>query len=101
MALLAPLTETMVVHWTPQFVFALGWLVIVLSLGAITLLYLLIRHGEAARVSSLFYLVPPTTALMAYGMFAERLTGTGLLGMGVAVVGVALVVARPRAAPRA
>lgn len=98
MAILAPMTEAMVVQWTPQFVFALGWLVLVLSLGAITLLYLLIRHGEAARVSSLFYLVPPTTALMAYGMFDERLTGTALLGMLVAVIGVALAVSGARGA---
>jgi drug/metabolite transporter (DMT)-like permease len=66
--------------------------VLVLSVGAITLLYLLIRHGEAARVSSLFYLVPPTTALMAYAMFGERLSVVAFTGMAVSVIGVALVV---------
>ncbi len=95
MAAIAPFTESMVVHWTPAFLFALGWLVLVLSVGAIALLYLLIRRGEAARVSSLFYLVPPTTALMACAMFDERLTALALAGMAVTVVGVALVVTAP------
>ncbi len=92
MAACAPLFETMVVRWTPSFLFALGWLVLVLSVGAITLLYILIRRGEAARVSSLFYLVPPTTVLMAYAMFGERLSAAALAGTVVSVVGVALVV---------
>ena len=68
----------------------------VLSLGAITLLYLMIRRGAATRVISLFYLVPPVTALMAYALFDERLAGMALAGMGLAVIGVALVVARVR-----
>jgi drug/metabolite transporter (DMT)-like permease len=101
MAVLAPLTESMAVRWTPQFVFALTWLVLVLSLGAITLLYLLIRRGEAARVASLFYLVPPTTALMAYVMFDERLSGLALAGMATSVIGVALVVTRRASDPPA
>lgn len=96
MAACAPLFETMVVRWTGEFVFALGWLVVVLSLGAITLLYLMIRRGAATRVISLFYLVPPVTALMAYALFDERLAGMALAGMGLAVIGVALVVARVR-----
>lgn len=98
MAACAPLFETMAVRWTPSFVFALGWLVLVLSVGAITLLYILIRRGEAARVSSLFYLVPPTTVLMAYAIFGERLSGLALAGMVVSVVGVALVVTERRPA---
>jgi drug/metabolite transporter (DMT)-like permease len=92
MAICAPFFETMAVSWTPQFVAALVWLVVVLSLGAITLLYLLIRRGAASRVSSLFYLVPPTTALMAYFLFDERLTGLALAGMVLTVIGVGLVV---------
>lgn len=96
MALLAPLFETLRVQWTGEFLFALGWLVVVLSLGAISLLYVLIRHGEAARVASLFYLVPPVTALMAYAIFGERLGLLALAGMVITVVGVALVVTRSR-----
>ena len=98
MAVLAPLTESMVVNWSGEFIFSLAWLVLVLSLGAISLLYLLIRHGEAARVTSMFYLVPPMTALMAYALFGERLGVVALVGMGLVVVGVALVVVRPRQA---
>jgi len=81
-------TETMVVHWTPAFVFALGWLVLVLSLGAVSLLNMLIRSGSAVNVASLFYLTPPTTALIAWAMFGETLTGLALAGMGLAVLGV-------------
>jgi drug/metabolite transporter (DMT)-like permease len=88
---LALATETTVVQWTPQFLFALGWLVLVLSLGAIGLLYTMIRHGEAARVSSLFFLTPPVTAVMAYLLFDERLPLVALAGLGLSAAGVALV----------
>jgi len=87
-ALAAWRTETMVVHWTPAFVFALGWLVLVLSLGAVSLLNVLIRSGSAVNVASLFYLTPPTTALIAWAMFGETLTGLALAGMALAVLGV-------------
>jgi drug/metabolite transporter (DMT)-like permease len=87
-ALAAWRTETMAVHWTPAFVFALGWLVLVLSLGAVSLLNVLIRSGSAVNVASLFYLTPPTTALIAWAMFGETLTGLALAGMGLAVLGV-------------
>ena len=90
----ALLTETMQVNWTGDFIFALVWLVLVLSVGAISLLMTLIRLGEAARVASLFYLVPPVTALMAWGLFDERLSPLALAGMALAVLGVALVVRR-------
>src|SRR5512141_2662716 len=66
--------ETMHVHWSVEFIGALAWLVLVLSMGAISLLYILIRKGAATKVASLFYLVPPTTALMAYAMFGETLS---------------------------
>jgi drug/metabolite transporter (DMT)-like permease len=77
--------ETRVVHWTPQFLFALGWLVLVLSFGA------MIRRAAATRVVSLFYLTPPVTALMAWLLFDERLAPLALLGMAICVVGVFLV----------
>jgi drug/metabolite transporter (DMT)-like permease len=86
--------ETMRVHWTAEFVFTLAWLVLVLSIGAISLLYLLIRTGGATKVASLFYLVPPTTALMAYAMFGEKLSAMAMAGMALAAIGVALVVYR-------
>lgn len=87
-------TETLQVQWTQSFVLALGWLVLVLSVGAISLLMALIRMGEAARVASLFYLVPPVTAVLAWALFDEQLGAVGLLGMGAAVAGVALVIRR-------
>jgi drug/metabolite transporter (DMT)-like permease len=92
------LFETRVVHWTPQFVFAVGWLVLVLSFGAVCLLYYLIRYTAATRVVSLFYLTPPVTALMAWLLFGEHLAPLALLGMAVCVAGVFLVNFRPRAA---
>lgn len=87
-ALIASQTETMTIEWSGEFVFALLWLVVVLSLGAISLLNLLIRSGSAVNVASLFYLTPPTTALIAWAMFGETLTGMALAGMIVAVAGV-------------
>lgn len=89
-ALAAGLTETGQVNWAPELLFALAWLVLVLSLGAITLLNLLIRRGGAVDVASLFYLTPPTTALMALALFGETLGAAALLGMMLAVAGVAL-----------
>jgi drug/metabolite transporter (DMT)-like permease len=93
-AVLAGLTETLRVEWTDQFGFALLWVAFVLSIGAISLLNYLIRSGTAVNVTSLFYTVPPVTALMAWPIFGETLTGLSLLGMAVAVGGVWLARAR-------
>jgi drug/metabolite transporter (DMT)-like permease len=89
--LLALAFETRRVDWTPELVFALLWLVLVLSVGAISLLYVLLRRGAASRVASLFFLVPPTTALIAWPLFGEQLGPLELLGMALTVAGVALV----------
>lgn len=78
-------------HWTPEFIFALAWLVLVLSFGAVWLLYYLIRRAAATRVVSLFYLSPPFAALMAWAIFGEKLQALALLGMAICVVGVFLV----------
>lgn len=86
--LVASRTETMTIDWSTQFIFALLWLVLVLSVGAISLLNLLIRSGSAVNVASLFYLTPPTTALIAWAAFGETLTGLALAGMGLTVFGV-------------
>ena len=80
------------IRWTPQFVGALLWSILALSIGAIFLLFRLISRNDATRVTSLLYLTPPTTALMAWALFGERLSSLGLLGMAVAVMGVAFVV---------
>lgn len=87
---LAVAFETREVHWTAEFAFALGWLVLVLSVGATAMLFRLIARGAATRVSSLFYLTPPVTAVMAWLMFDDALGVTALAGMAVAVAGVAL-----------
>jgi drug/metabolite transporter (DMT)-like permease len=89
--LLALTFENRHVEWTVPFMIAITWLVFGLSLGAIGLLYFLIQRQAAARVVSLFYMTPPITALMAWLMFREELSPLALAGMGVCVVGVALV----------
>lgn len=88
---LALLFEDMHVDWTPALVGSLAWMVIVLSIGTISLLLVLIRRGAAVRTASLFYLVPPVTALMAWAWFGETLGLAALAGLAVAAVGVALV----------
>ena len=90
-ALGASVFEDRVVHWTPQFIFALSWMVFVMSLGAVWLLYFLIRRSAATRVVTLFYLTPPVTALMAWLFFDERLAPLALVGMAICVAGVFLV----------
>lgn len=83
--------ETRVIHWSPQLVFAIAWLVLVLSIAAVGLMYWLIRRSAATGFASLFYLVPATTALMAYLFFGEKLDALSMVGMGVCAVGVVLV----------
>lgn len=79
------------VQWTPRFVGALLWSVLALSIGAIFLLFALIRKSAATQVTSLLYLTPPTTAVMAWVMFREAFSIVGIVGMLLAVIGVALV----------
>ena len=79
------------IEWTGEFIFALTWLIVVLSIGAISLLYLLIRQGAASEVASLFYLVPPVVAIEAYFLFGETLSFFDITGMTVAISAVALV----------
>ncbi len=83
--------EKMYIELNLQVIFAMTWLVLVLSVGAVTLLYVLIRRGAASKVASLFYLVPPTVAVETYFLFGETLAPMALVGMGAAVIGVALV----------
>jgi len=87
----ALLFEDWRVDWTWEFVFAMSWLVLVLSIGAVGLLALLIQRGAATKVASLFFLVPPTVALMAWPLLGETLSWAELAGMVLVMVGVALV----------
>ena len=89
------LRETAAMQWSQTAVLAMGWSVVGLTLGGSSLLYLLIQRGAATRVTSLLYLVPPTTALMAWALFDELLTVPMLLGMALTALGVSLVVAAP------
>lgn len=82
--------ETRVIHWNGELVFALAWLVFVLSIAAVALMYWLIRRSAATGFASLFYLVPGVTALMAYLLFGERLDGLSVAGMVVCAFGVVL-----------
>lgn len=88
---LALLLETNVIQWTPEFAFALGWLVIVLSLGAVGLLMILIRQDSAGKVASLFFLMPPCTAVLSWAIFGETFGLAALAGIVLAVIGVAMV----------
>lgn len=90
-ALAALIFETREVQWSPQFIFAVAYLALVLSFGAIWLFYFLIRRTATSRVVSLLYLMPPLTALMSWALFGERLAPLAILGMAICVAGVALV----------
>ncbi len=89
------LLETEAIDWHPELVGALAWSVLGLTLGGSSLLYILIQKGAAASVTSLMYLVPPVTALMAWVLFAEPITAITLGGTLLTAVGVALVVRQP------
>ncbi len=91
------LMEKEVFDWHPHLLGAMAWSVFVLTLGGSSLLYLLIQRGAATQVTSLLYLVPPCTALLAWALFGESFTPSMLFGMALTVSGVALVV---RASPR-
>ena len=86
--------ETQTFTLTGELVFALAWLVLVLSIGAIFLLMHMIREGEVAKVSSLFYLVPIVTAVMAWALFGESLTPVQIAGMAITTLGVAMATRR-------
>jgi len=92
LALMAFLFETRQIVWSGEFIFALSWLITVLSFGAVLLLFLLIRNNAASQLGSLFYLVPVATAIESYFLFGERLSFWALIGLVVTVLGVALVV---------
>lgn len=97
LAVLVPLSfafETREVTWSAELILTLAWLVLVMSLGALSLLLFLIREGAASNVASLFFLVPPTTAMMAWGIFGEVLGLVEIAGVGVTTIGV-LMVNRP------
>lgn len=82
--------ESRVIHWSGELVFAIAWLVFVLSIAGVSLMYWLIRRSAATSFASLFYLVPAVTALFAYLLFGERLDMVSIAGMVVCAAGVVL-----------
>lgn len=86
------LLESEAMRWNAELGGAMAWSVLALTLGGSSLLYLLIQRGAATTVTSLLYLVPPCTALMAWLLFAEPITVTTLLGTALTAFGVSLVV---------
>jgi drug/metabolite transporter (DMT)-like permease len=91
--------ETREIHWSGELVFAIAWLVLVLSIAAIGLMYWLIRRSAATGFASLFYLVPGVTALFAFLLFGERLDAISITGMIICAGGVVLAnrgAAKPR-----
>lgn len=97
-AVAALMLETREVVWSVQLQLSMAWLVLGVSVGAILLLMWLIRRGAASQVASLFYLVPPVTALQAFWLFDERLGVLAITGGIVSIIGVALVVSQRRPA---
>ncbi len=89
-----PLTffESQAITWNHHFVGAMAWSVLALTLGGSSLMYLLIQRGAVTAVTSLFYLVPPTTALMAWALFDESITLSTVIGTALTALGVFLVV---------
>ena len=98
---LALLFEEPNITLSPEFIGALTWLVLALSFGAILLLFFLLAQGSAASVSSLYYLVPAVTAIIAYFLFDEHISTLSLIGTAITVVGVWLVVSKQKETPAA
>ena len=92
LAIAALVTNGTHIDFTPKFVAAITWLILALSVGAVLLLLWLLNTGSAASVSSLFYLVPPATALEAFLLFGEKVNTQGFLGIGITALGVWLVI---------
>lgn len=88
--------ETEAIQWNHQMIYAMTWSVLCLTLGGSSLFYILIQRGAAASVTSLMYLVPPTTAVLAWILFDEMMTWITLLGILVTALGVSLVVRSPK-----
>jgi drug/metabolite transporter (DMT)-like permease len=91
LGIIALVTQQTSITWSLRFAAAFVWLVLVLSVGAILLLLWLLNTGSAAKVSSLFYLVPPATAIEAFFLFGEKVNTQGFLGIGITALGVWLV----------
>ncbi len=99
LAVLAATTEDVHIEWSTQFIAVLLWIVVGLSMGSVALLFYLLRQGSAGSVSSLLYLGTPLAALFGYLAFGEHIPPLGVFGMGLAVVGVWLVLRQTKVTP--
>jgi drug/metabolite transporter (DMT)-like permease len=97
MLLLASVFETPTIRWTLPFIAALAYMVVGVSIGALTLLYIMIRRGDVSRVASVFYLVPVSAAIASFLIFGERFDMTVVIGVCIVALGVLLVNAKPAA----
>jgi drug/metabolite transporter (DMT)-like permease len=84
--------EAEAITWNASFIGAMAWAVLALTLGGSSLMFMLLQRGAATTVTSLLYLVPPTTALMAWLLFGEAITVMTVLGIVLTAIGVSLVV---------
>lgn len=90
------LFEPMTIVWSGSFVFALSWMTVGVSLGAVSILYLLIRQGEVSQVASIFYLVPVSTAILSYLIYQQGIDRLGMLGIAITALGIILVNSKKR-----
>ena len=95
-ALLSFATETQTIVWSGEFIFALGWLVLVLSIGAIFLLLWLIEQGAVSNIAALFYMIPAVTAVISYFLFEEPITMIQIVGIVITATGVILASRKTR-----
>lgn len=95
----ASLFETFTFNWTGELIFALVWLVLVLSIAGVFMLLMLIRDGSVSKVSALYYLVPASTAIIAYWLFGETLSVLQLFGMALCAIGVKFAFAKSAGKP--
>lgn len=76
------------VQWQPEFLIAWLWTALVISIGAVSVLYIMIRRTEVSRVASVFFLMPVSAAILAYFLFGQTLTTTAIVGIAVTALGV-------------
>jgi len=80
--------EISYINFTTSFILSMSWQIVMVSFGAFTILMYLIKIGSASKTSNLFFLVPPTTAVMAWLVLGEDLYRNDLMGLIIASIGV-------------
>ena len=88
------------IYFTPEFIYAMGWQILAVSFGAFTILMYLIKIGSASQTATLFFLVPPVSAVMGYSFLGEALSVIDILGLIAATIGVYIATSGPSTAAR-